>query len=228
VKDFRKGLPLRDSQRPSQWSAWLPGLPLLPHGPQQAQKSELREEEMVGRFDNRDDQPISLRSLLATAKCEMAGRLPVYSHINPAPRNLSQWERMALAPTLGSREREYTIYPNRIFSDYSRAQVRFETALYEDLCFSIRNRELLRVSDVRMLRSKIYAYAPLKGYTKYNPAKVSIKDYRSTGILGHLVRLFLRGKDRNLSIRDKLLVGMDGLATPKAVAKLGRGHIMWR
>jgi hypothetical protein len=228
VESFRQGLPLRDSPRPSQWSAWLPGLPLLPQGPQQAQKSKLREEEKVGRFDYRTEQLISPLSIIATAKCEMVGRLPIYSHLHPAPRTLGQWERMTTAPSLGKGCRQYALYPNRIFNDYSRAQVRFETALLEDLSFAIRNRELLRVQDVRTLRSKIYEYAPLKGYTKCDSQKVSVKDYRGTGILGHLVRLFLRGKDRNLSIRDKLLVGMDGLATPKAVAKFTRSHFQWR
>jgi len=228
VESYRQGLPLRDSPRPSQWSAWLPGLPLLPQGPQESHKRKLREGEKVGRFDYRVEQPISLSSIIGTAKCEMVGKLPIYSHKHPAPRSLGQWERMTSAPSLGRGCREYAIYPNRIFNDYTRAQVRFETALYEDLCFAIRNRELLRVSDVRTLRSKIYAYAPLKGYTKYIPQKVTIKDYRETGKLGHLVRLFLRGKDRNLSIRDKLLIGMDGLATPKAIAKFTRSHLRWK
>jgi len=134
---------------------------------------------------------------------------------------------MTSAPTLGSTGREYSLYPNRVFNDYTRAQVRLEVALYEDLCFAIRNRELLRVSDVHTLRSQIYSYAPLKGYTKYNPQKVKLRDYRETGSLGHLVRLFLRGKKRNLSIRDKLLVGMDGLALPKAKARHTFNRVTW-
>jgi hypothetical protein len=228
VEGFREGLPLRDSTRPSQWSAWLPGLPLLQHGPSEAIKPKIKDAEVRTRFGYRPDVGISLQSIIATAKCEINGILPVYSHLHPAPRSLGQWERMTSAPTLGSTRREYSLYPNRIFNDYTKAQVRLEVALCEDLCFAIRNRELLRVSDVRTLRSKIYEYAPLKGYTKYNPQKVKLRDYRETGSLGHLVRLFLRGKKRNLSVRDKLLVGTDGLASPKAKARHTHSHVTWK
>lgn len=183
--------------------------------------------ESLDRFGYRTEKGIPLESIIGTAKCQVTGILPVYSALHPAPRSLGQWERMTSAPTLGSTRREYSLYPNRVFNDYTRAQVRFETALYEDLCFAIRNRELLRVSDVHTLRSQIYAYAPLKGYTKYNPQKVKLRDYRETGSLGHLVRLFLRGKKRNLSVRDKLLVGTDGLALPKAKARHTRSHVTW-
>jgi hypothetical protein len=228
VEDFKQGLPLDDATRPSQWSAWLPGRSPLPCGPRRAFKAPRVLEEDPTRFGYRIEKGIPLDSIIETAKCELTGKLPVYSHMYPAPRSLGQWERMTVAPSLGANNREYSLYPNRIFNDYTKAQVRLEVALYEDLCFAIRNRELLRVQDVSTLRSKIYSYSPNKGYTKYNPQKVTIKDYGSTGVLGHLVRLFLRGKKRNLSIRDKLLVGMDGLATPKAIAKFTRSHLRWK
>jgi hypothetical protein len=222
------GLPLENSPRPSQWSAWLPGFPLLPHGPLEASYVPRKERaRMPGRFDYRPTCHIPSESIIATGNCELRGGLPVYSRKHPAPRSLGQWERMTRAPSLWNCERAYSLFPNRVCNDFTRAQVRLEVALYEDLCFAIRNRELLRVEDVRTLRSTIYSYVPSAGYRYYNQRKVTIGCYRETGVLGHLVRLFLRGKSRNLSIRDKLLVGMDELATPPALAKRGRHQVTW-
>lgn len=223
------GVPLDKSPRPSQWSAWLPGRPLLPHGPLEAQNLPIKGErgKMPNKYDYRSYRQIPSDSIIESGNCAFRGGLPVYSRKHPAPRSLGQWERMKLAPSLWNCERDYSLYPNRVCNDFTRAQVGLEVALYEDLCFAIRNREKLRVEDVRTLRSTIYSYVPSAGYRYYNQRKVTIGCYRETGVLGHLVRLFLRGKGRNLSIRDKLLVGMDELATPPALAKHRRGQVTW-
>lgn len=228
MEGYKQGLPLRDLKRPSQWSAWLPGSPLLPHGPLEAEKTRRGPGEVPGRFGYRPERKISPLSIIATGNCEMYGVLPLYSRFHPAPRSLGQWERMSHAPAfIGNCERDYSLFPNRVCNDFARAQVELESRLLEDLRFAIRNRELLRVEDVRTLRSQIYSYVPSAGYRYYNRRLVRLKNYRETGVLGHLVRLFLRGKKRKLSIRDKLLVGMDELATPLAVAKQGRHQVTW-